>query len=1164
MSNARNTTKIVSRRVGWFEACLVQVDGTPKAIKCSGQGPYPEVTRLWGKGILREVYPVGGDIMPQDPCETSCEFNLVGQVSVLVPTPRAVCADAGGVYTWRSKAVAMDKIVTFPGGNTFRSMEYDFTRVGEAAGERFCVSVPTRRDLTLATLDLMGRFSDMQGYYMAKKKYAKRREAAKRLKTWPKGLRPPKVPSFGKGGMQKVVKTAHKHMVKRLQTEELLADHRAILSALHWRANLSSASAKLKLLYATVQKGFTSIVMERFTPPDVVKVDPEALSELMERVRTDPYAFAFNPSALYVPKLPPANKGSSQSKDGGKDAQQALDVFRLDERTLSDVEDEPTGAGGEEGPESDMAEVAEAGREGSSATAAEQRREWEELAREAGVMPTRRKWITTVPPPTSQYRSMPWKTGNSAIRTKLPPLTAEHFTVEEMQVPGVALAMQIVKAIANRETGRDNGGHTLHAWSQLMSNFPNETVQNQRAAWDILETRYGFMRCLGTIAHKAPGVSKDMVAKHNRFVIGWESAEMLLRLRAAVGWEDESPCGFPDEVNRLRRGTASRPYAGAGAGAGAGADACVPWPFLDVDTTEDLVKVTAEAQNIPMDDVQRAAAVKVLIIPGVHVVTGPAGSGKTSSVLRAVVETAGKGCAVVVARTAAAARVAGSAIRHVGAHTMHKVIHSFALQKLIPYLSKVRWAIIDEASMVSTSLLRAFLKKLLFHPATHLRGIVLVGDVNQIPPIEAGDVLGTMVDPCVVDSGMVTVSRLTKVYRASAQGIVKTSNDILGKRQLRSYADSGVWLAPIRKDDRDMCIDIYNIVKNLTTKAPTPVAYNPEHVRVLAYNHRHVNILNSMLRAMHHGLLGTKRGAELSASKVMVGDFVRFTENVDTMGEGAMKVYNHLCGTIERLEWVHPDGSTDNIPRGQEVVPAAHEVTGFNFRMTLRPDASMLKQFGRKPRGEKDWFKVEWTLDRAVTPRHSILVHAYAGTAHSAQGKEFHTVVAVLQYYIERKVLYTMATRATNRLVIATKENGWKTLRDPAPRQTVLSLAMKHLFASGFLTLPRGEEGESESDSDSDTGSDSDSDSGSDADANAGAGTGANTDGMPFECKTPTPPRGAKRARTVEELDVERRDQRAEKLQRAQEDMTTRVRSAAAARRVIAFDSSDDDDDSEE
>jgi exodeoxyribonuclease V alpha subunit len=142
---------------------------------------------------------------------------------------------------------------------------------------------------------------------------------------------------------------------------------------------------------------------------------------------------------------------------------------------------------------------------------------------------------------------------------------------------------------------------------------------------------------------------------------------------------------------------------------------------------------------------EQRVAVKMAITRKVSVITGGPGAGK-SHVVRKLMEHIPN--ARVTAPTGRAARNASG-----------KTVHYF---KTIQESGKndfhgVDLIVIDEASMLSLNLFATVVEM-----APREAHIVLVGDVDQLPPIECGDVLRDL-----IESGIVPVTRLTLNLRSS-------------------------------------------------------------------------------------------------------------------------------------------------------------------------------------------------------------------------------------------------------------------------------------------------------------------------------------------------------------------------------------------------------------
>ena len=169
--------------------------------------------------------------------------------------------------------------------------------------------------------------------------------------------------------------------------------------------------------------------------------------------------------------------------------------------------------------------------------------------------------------------------------------------------------------------------------------------------------------------------------------------------------------------------------------------------------------VDEEIHDFPFElNEQQKKAVHECLQHNVSVLTGPAGSGK-SSITKALSRVYRR-CGFSVnhlSPTAKACRRLEECVGTSDALTIHKFL---GMQKDTDYKPKKAYAedsvlIIDEASMVDIILFNYLLL------GTNLTSrVLLIGDNNQLPSVQAGNVLGDL-----IDSEQVHVSQLTDVMR---------------------------------------------------------------------------------------------------------------------------------------------------------------------------------------------------------------------------------------------------------------------------------------------------------------------------------------------------------------------------------------------------------------
>lgn len=166
----------------------------------------------------------------------------------------------------------------------------------------------------------------------------------------------------------------------------------------------------------------------------------------------------------------------------------------------------------------------------------------------------------------------------------------------------------------------------------------------------------------------------------------------------------------------------------------------------------------AEAENkIKYDDFQKEA-IKKAVNSNFSVITGGAGVGKTT-VTKAIIDIfTNLGRKVVLAAPTGRAAKRMSEVTGKEAKTIHRLLefnNDGKFTKNSENKIDADVLIVDEASMIDVILMNNLLKATLINTS-----IILIGDVNQLPSVGAGNVLRD-----IINSGAVPVIKLTKIYR---------------------------------------------------------------------------------------------------------------------------------------------------------------------------------------------------------------------------------------------------------------------------------------------------------------------------------------------------------------------------------------------------------------
>lgn len=261
--------------------------------------------------------------------------------------------------------------------------------------------------------------------------------------------------------------------------------------------------------------------------------------------------------------------------------------------------------------------------------------------------------------------------------------------------------------------------------------------------------------------------------------------------------------------------------------------------------------------------------------------------------------------------------------------------------------------------VLANSLLKAI------RPDSHL---LLVGDVDQLPSVGAGDVLRDL-----IDSGIAAVVRLQTIFRQAADSLIVQNAHRINQGQMPlTPKDAGDFFLFVKDDPDELVELLVDIVKR---RVPQKFGLHPvDDIQVLSpmYNgSAGVNNLNDRLQEALNPPSRRKLERRLGGRAFRVGDKVMQTAN-----NYDKNVYN---GDIGRVTALDPLQQTMTVSiDGQPVI--------------------------------YDFLEVDE------------LTHAYAISVHKSQGAEYRCVVMpiITQHYmmLQRNLLYTAVTRARELVVL--------------------------------------------------------------------------------------------------------------------------------------------------
>ncbi|GAA4587411.1 ATP-dependent RecD-like DNA helicase [Actinoplanes octamycinicus] len=366
---------------------------------------------------------------------------------------------------------------------------------------------------------------------------------------------------------------------------------------------------------------------------------------------------------------------------------------------------------------------------------------------------------------------------------------------------------------------------------------------------------------------------------------------------------------------------------------------------------------------------EQEAAVKLALTEKVAVLTGGPGCGKSFTV-RSIVELAAakKAKIQLVAPTGRAAKRLAELTGHPAA-TVHRLLKlqpggDATFDRDNPLDADL--VVVDESSMLDLILANKLVKAI--PPGAHL---LLVGDVDQLPSVGAGEVLRDLLAAEVIPR-----VRLTQIFRQAAEsGVVTNAHRVNQGRPPLLDGMTDFFLFPC--DDTEATAAL--TVDVACTRIPRKFGLDPRRdVQILAPMHRGpagAGALNTLLQQQltpgREGLPERRVGGRV----FRVGDKV--TQIRNNYDKGVAGVFNGTVGVVTGLS---PEEQT----------------------LTVRTDEDEL---------------IEYDFDELDE-----LAHAYAITIHRSQGSEYPAVVIPLTtsawMMLQRNLLYTAITRAKKLVVL--------------------------------------------------------------------------------------------------------------------------------------------------
>ena len=367
--------------------------------------------------------------------------------------------------------------------------------------------------------------------------------------------------------------------------------------------------------------------------------------------------------------------------------------------------------------------------------------------------------------------------------------------------------------------------------------------------------------------------------------------------------------------------------------------------------------------KISYDEVQKEAITKAMASK-VMVLTGGPGTGKTTTTNGIIKAWESEGLEILLA--APTGRAAKRMKEATGKEA--KTIH-----RLLDYNPETGWGrnetmpldgdalIIDEASMIDIELMYHLVIAIPYNMR-----LILVGDIDQLPSVGAGNVLRD-----IIASNVIPTVRLTRIFRQAATSHIITNAHLVNEGKMPKLDNSEKSDFFVMQDDDYLNIE-NKIVDLVIRRLPAYYHVTTDDIQVL-----------TPMRRTNNGVQNLN--TRLQAAINPVGTSVKFGDTIYRVGDKVMQIKNDYKEGIF-------NGDTGKVV----------DVDKKDGTVTVMFDGGPLVKMTRKMMGS--------------------ICLSYATTIHKSQGSEYKVVVMpmTMQFFtmLQRNLLYTGITRAKTACVI--------------------------------------------------------------------------------------------------------------------------------------------------
>lgn len=393
---------------------------------------------------------------------------------------------------------------------------------------------------------------------------------------------------------------------------------------------------------------------------------------------------------------------------------------------------------------------------------------------------------------------------------------------------------------------------------------------------------------------------------------------------------------------------------------------------LSVDIEAIQQKTHMEYDEVQADAIRTAATAKVMVLTG-----GP-GTGKTTTTHGIISAYRAYGLKILLAAPTGRAAKRMTEATGLEAKTIHRLLEckppeGYQKNEENPLEGDV--LIVDECSMIDIVLMNSLLKAI---PPT--MRLIMVGDIDQLPSVGAGNVLRD-----IIDSGSFPVVRLTRIFRqAQTSRIIMNAHRINEGKMPDINNGKNTDFFFIENEDAEASVP--RIVKLVQENLPKYYGVAPSQIHVLTPMQRGVAGATNLNLSLQEALNPAEHDI-----------FMRGKGRI-TMPKECLRRSGYVFRADDKVMQIKNNYDKEVFNGDIGIIESVNET-----------DRTLKVNF--------DGRSIEYDVTELDE-----LVHAYATTIHKAQGSEYPIVVMpiMMNHFVmlQRNLIYTGITRAKKVLVI--------------------------------------------------------------------------------------------------------------------------------------------------